>query len=251
MAAILFSLVHVAPTSAAVVTVYWTGTITDCLYFGGAMPAGVANGAPISGELVFETSQYESHTYINGSHNFSERYRYGGTTSLQFSVPGCDWVISGTDISLTGYSFEPKQAFDVFSTSDRNGPLVFPGYVGAFEAAFALFAEISPYPVFDTSNIDAAVFDFEHPTSGSGFLSTRLFDENDNIVEGYYLGFTISQSSSNPIPEPSVPVLIGTAICAFFSRRFREQIKPNKSCHATRNRFAVAHQSLDSARARA
>lgn len=31
----------------------------------------------------------------------------------------------------------------------------------------------------------------------------------------------------------------------------RKMKKPNKSCHATRNRFAVAHQSLDSARARA
>ncbi len=212
----------VAPTSAAVVTVYWSGMITDYTHFGGQLPAGVANGAAISGALSFEADSYDTHLAVTGSHTFGDRYRYGSIASMQFNVTGSEWGISGTDLSLISYVFEPKQAFDAFSDSDRNGILVFPGYVGEFEAGFALFAESSPYPVFSGSDISTAAFDFENPTSGGGFLTTRRLDANDDIVEGYYLTFTIIQSSSSPIPEPSIPAYLGAVVCAMLVGRSRK-----------------------------
>jgi hypothetical protein len=212
----------VTPTSAAVVTVYWAGTITGYTHFGGQLPAGVANGVAISGALSFETDSYDTHFSITGSHTFGDRYRYGSIASMQFNVTGSEWRISGADLSLISYVFEPKQAFDAFSDSDRNGVLLFPGYVGEFEAGFALFAESSTYPIFSDSDISTAAFDFENPTSGGGFLTTRRFDENDDIVEGYYLTFTITQSSSSPIPEPSIPIYLGAVFCAILVRRSRK-----------------------------
>ncbi len=222
-AVFLFAVSLFAPASAAVVTVYWTGAITDCFHFGGEASAGVADGAPISGELSFETDSYETHFSLHGSHTFGDGYHYGSTASMNFSIAGSEWMISGTDLNLISYAFEAKQAFDSFSTSARNLPILFPGYVGEFEAGFALFAENSPFSIFDTSEIENAVFDFENPTSGGGFLTTRLLDENSDIVEGYYLAFTITQSSSSQIPEPSIPAFLGAVSCATLARRSRKQ----------------------------
>ena len=219
---VLAFLTLVAPASAAVVTVYWTGTITQYSYFGGAVPAGLANGVSISGDLSFDTANYDSRVYLNGSHSFGERYGYGSSALLRFSVANSEWILVGTDITFDTKSYEPMQSFDATSHSDRNGFLAFPGYAGMFAGGFALFAENSPYPVFDSSDIETAAFDFENPTSGGGSLTTQLLDVHGDIVEGYYLSFTISQSSSSPIPEPSVPLFFVVGTCAVLARRSRQ-----------------------------
>ena len=141
---------------------------------------------------------------------------------MHFSVAGSEWLISGTDLSLIHYVFGSKQAFDPFSRSTNHVPILFPGYVGEFDAGFALFSENSPFRVFDTSDIENAVFDFENPTSGGGFLTTRRLDGNNNIVEGYYFNFSITQSSSSPIPEPSIPAYLGALFCMMLARRTRK-----------------------------
>lgn len=228
--AILAIYTLVAPASAAVVTVYWTGTITQYSYFGGAVISGLSIGVPISGDLSFDTSDYDSRIYLNGSHSFGDRYHYGSSTLLRFSVSSSNWILAGTDITFDTKSYELVQSFGADSHSDRNGFLVFPGYAGMFSGGLALFAEDSPYPIFDSSDIETAAFDFENPTSGAGSLSTLLLNEQGDIVEGYSILFTISQSSSSPIPEPSIPLFFAAGCFAIVALRSRQITGRTRRC---------------------
>ena len=220
---LLFAGAFAESARSAVVTVYWTGAITDIFEFGiGGVPSGISIGTPISGELVFDSTQFIATSAINGSSSFGDVYRYDGALSLNVYAGSHDWSILGSDVGLINYTSRPRQAFDVFSTSDRNTYDSFPGYVGAFEVGFALFAEASPFSIFDTTDMENATFDFEHPTSAAGSLTTRLLDENDDFVDGYYLDFIISQSSSSPIPEPSVCLLMAFAATVLAAQRRKQ-----------------------------
>lgn len=192
----------------ATVTLYWTGTISYVAEFSdNAVPAGISEGAVISGELRFEAEQYSNHGNILGSHSFGDRYGYGNVLVLTARAAGHEWGVTGSDVSLMQYADPPTQSFDVFSTSDRNSFDPFPKSVGYSEFGFALLNQGSAYSIFDNREIQRTVFDFEHPTSASGFLSSRLFEPGGNISDGYYLQFTISRTSSIPIPESSVGML--------------------------------------------
>jgi len=206
----------------SVVSVYWTGTITGYFEFGvGALPTGVSVGSPITGELRFDTDEYSTASRILGSDTFGDVFRFGESLSLNIASGSQEWNILGSDIGLITNTSAGQQAFDVFGTSERHTAESFAGYVGAFEVAFALFAKATPFSIFDTSDLQSAIFDFERPTSASGFLSTRLLDENDDFVDGYYLDFSIHRSSSSPIPEPSISILLAFTAMSVVIRRYR------------------------------
>lgn len=213
---------------AATLQVHWSGTVSYLNEFApGAVPDGVAEGASVSGTLNIDLPDYDQYMSLNGSHSFGEAYRYSGGLSHTLTIGESQWSVVGGGVSFIYYSYEPKAAFDIFSTSDRSEYISFPNFVGPFELGYAFFAENSP-PIFSLSDgIEEASFDLEQSAYANGFLSSRLWDENDDIVDGYYLTFDITSISSAVVPEPSSATFALAGTSLLWLRRDRKRLSPS------------------------
>jgi len=219
---VLSSLGFGTPIYSAVITLSWKGIIDNLVEFNpDSVPAGTVIGAAVSGVLVFETNQYTQHLNIQASHEYGERYRFDSGLTNSVTIDANQWHLTGSSLDLIGYVYEPTQAFSVFAISERNSTEAFPGYVGSFEFGLALFATNSPRGLFDSLDLESANFELASATSASGFLSTRLWDENDDIVQGYYMSFVVTGISSTSVPEPSDGLMIMTSVLSWVARRRR------------------------------
>jgi hypothetical protein len=140
-----------------------------------------------------------------------------------------EWVIKGADISLLQNLSYPGQAFDSYSTSKNYDFDSFPNYVGTFEYGFGLFDRSLPLKLFDYYyyQIQNLPLDLDEVSDAGGFLTTRLWDDHGNIVNGYYLIFeidTVEQTSYTPIPEPSTLLLLGSGLIGLAGLRKKFKI---------------------------
>lgn len=211
--------------SAAVVTMYWEGTISSITSFAqDSVPAGVALGASIFGSAVFEATQSSSQERILGSHTFGTRFRFGEPLTLTITTAPSEWRFRGGKVGLIGYSNEDKEAIDVYSTSDFSRAESFPNEVGPFEVGFVFLDDRLPLALFDVPEIENTFFDLAQMTVGSGFLTTRRWDMSGEIVEGYYITFDIHRASPTPVPERTSSGLVTGALCmALLGRRPRQK----------------------------
>lgn len=92
------------------------------------------------------------------------------------------------------------QFFGVYTTSRRYDFVEFPNFVGNFELGFAWFDDEEPLGIFGETGLAEAVFDASEVVSGSGHLSSRRWDEDRDIVDGYYISFEIDEVSVSSLP---------------------------------------------------
>ncbi len=190
------------------ISLSWSGHISGVTSFRqDAVPSGISQGDLISGSLTFEPGQYSASSYIYGNIVTGYEYRYGDGLEQTINIGLWEWVINGADISLTNSFSYTSQAFDVFSTSEKCSFDSFPNYVGRFEYGFALFDKDTPLNLFDSYQIEGLQLILDEVSEASGFLTTRLWDDNRDVVDGYYITFVIDEISHSPIvPKPASPI---------------------------------------------
>jgi hypothetical protein len=212
----LYGLLAIFPNNAEgkLISLYWSGHITDIVSFGPeAVPSGISQGDLIRGSLTFETLQYSSISRLYGNVESGYLYQYKKGLKQTIYIETWKWVIKGADIRLIDSLSYPQRAFDVFSTSEDYYYDSFPNYVGTFEYGFALFDSNSPLELFDSYQIENLHLALDEVSSAGGFLSTRLWDNNGDIINGYYIDFEIDQTSYIPIaPNTTQSDLVITAV---------------------------------------
>jgi hypothetical protein len=72
-----------------------------------------------------------------------------------------------------------------------------------------------PLNIFDTFSLPMATIDLNEATSGGGFITSRKWDANGNIIDGYYMSFEILEANILPVPIPSALWLLGSGLAAF------------------------------------
>ena len=228
----------VAPLKAAVVSMYWQGTITGITSFSqNSVPSGVAQGVPISGSLVFDSSQCTGTNDTLGDSSRGERYQYPDSLIQTFTIGQLVWRIQGAYVSLTDYSDYSGvgKTFDVFATSDNSNIELFPNYVGYIEAGFFIGDHNFPPTLFDS--YDIGTIDLSQVTGGGGDLSTRLWDQPyGNIIDGYYVTFNINDISTTPVPEPSSFAFLLGVLCILLITRSGRHNRPNQAVQLTVSR---------------
>lgn len=181
--------------------IYWRGHVASITSFStGSVPDNVYTGAAISGSLVYDPAHRLRRSYIMGDssgykHTFSNHFEQ------TINVSTNEWKIIGGFISFIYNRNIPWDAVDVFSTQDTSQFLSFPKYVGTHEVGFAVFDDESPYDLYESSyDITNAAINWHQICFANGFLTTRRWDENDDIVDGYYMTFDIDAVFPTPIP---------------------------------------------------
>jgi hypothetical protein len=181
--------------------IHWRGQVASVTSFStGSVPDDVCAGATISGHLIYNPDHCLRRSYIMGD---SSGYKH--TFSNQFEqtimVSTNEWKITGGFISFIYNRNMPWNAVDVFSTQDTSQYQSFPKYVGTHEVGFAVFDDTSPYDLYASSyNITNAAINWHQICFANGFLTTRRWDENRDIVEGYYMTFDIDAVFPASIP---------------------------------------------------
>jgi len=184
--------------------IHWQGQVASITSFStGSVPDGVYAGAPISGHLLYDPAHCLRRSYIMGDssgykHTFSNHFEH------TIEVSTNQWKIIGGFISFIYNRNMPWDAVDVFSTSDTSVFESFPKHVGSHEVGFALLDDTSPYELYASSeDIANASISWHEICFANGFLTTRRWDENGDIVEGYYMTFDIDVVFPTPIPPDS------------------------------------------------
>lgn len=181
--------------------IHWQGQVASVTSFStSSVPDGVYAGAPISGRLLYDPAYCLRRSSIMGD---SSGYKF--TFSNQFEhiieVGTNEWKIIGGFISFIYSRDMPWDAVDVFSTSDTSVFESFPKHVGTHEVGFALFDDTNPYQLYVNSyDITNASITWHETCFANGFLTTRRWDDNGDIVEGYYMIFDIDTVFPAPIP---------------------------------------------------
>ena len=220
---LVFASIYTAKSEAALISLNWTGQVTSVTSFKeDAVPTAILLGSVVTGNLVFESSQYDSSSSILGSISSGINYHYTESLQQTVNIETWKWAINGADVSLVENLSTNRQAFDVYSTSEDYNYSLFPNYVGRFEYGFALFDRVVPLQLFDSSQMQSP--DLNEVTDAGGFLTTRLWDEQRNIVNGYYITFDINEVSYSPVPLPPTLFLFISGLGAILFKSKRKQI---------------------------
>lgn len=223
---LLFTLLGAATASHAdVMRIEWSGTIDSITEFrDGALPDGVSVGMGISGITDYNPDDPYEHRDILGSHTFGDVYRFAGSVLQVVNAGEYVWRTEGAKLSFTGWSYETRESFDVFMTSDEGSVLEFPNYVGYVAMGFFAWDDTDPLLLYQSRILDAPGFDFSQFTDAGGSLTTCYFDGGGDITDGYSLWFDIASISISTIPEPSAGLLVcsGLAVLTLIRARKRE-----------------------------
>jgi hypothetical protein len=233
---IFFTAIGIASASADIYTVSWTGAIEGITEFKeGALAEDIEVGSLISGSISYDPAfTYEERTIL-GSNSSGTIFRFPSDAIQKVMIKDHVWAVEGADISFstttfsswnptTGQTTERTEWFDIYSISDRNSVVDFPGFVGAFEMGFAVGDDTSPYNLYQSSELENPQFDFQSFTREGGHLSSRFFDENGDITDGFYITFGIDAVEFSVVPEASSFGFI-LSLAALITLTKRRQIK--------------------------
>ncbi len=181
--------------------IYWRGHIASVTSFStDSVPDDVYAGATISGNLLYDPVHCLRRSYVMGDSS-GYKHTFSNNFEQTIKVSTNEWKIRGGFISFIYNRNIPWDAVDVFSTQDNSQYQSFPKYVGTHEVGFAVFDDESPYELYESSyDITNAAINWHQICFANGFLTTRRWDENGDIVEGYYMTFDIDVVFPTPIP---------------------------------------------------
>lgn len=192
-------------------SVYWYGHIDSIISFKeGAIPDGVSQGSLITGSFKYYPFDFFSKGSIRGTYDTGTIYRYNETLSQTISIGESTWIINGASLSLTDgisygdsffNSFRSNQKAVIYSNSDLNSFEKFPNYAGNFEYSLGFSDDTYPFSLFN-SYPENPYFSLAKITGAGGNLSSRQWDSQGNITNGYYISFYIDKVSPSPIPLP-------------------------------------------------
>jgi hypothetical protein len=212
LCAVIFCFVSTS-SYAATISVYWTGHVTSITSFSpGAVPTGVTQNSQISGNLIFESTQYTSRSKILGNFSSGEKYRYTTGLIQTITSEGWEWQISGADVTLQHIFSSDRQSFGTYSTSDNYSYNSFPNFVGRFEYGISLSDGNAPLQLFNSYQINNLALALDEITRASGHLASRHWDQNGDIDDGYYITFGIDVVSLTPVPLPPVLWFFGSGL---------------------------------------
>lgn len=190
----------------------WVGEIESITEFKeGALPEGIEVGSLIAGSISYDSIFAHEERNILGSNSSGTIFRFPADVIQKVMIRDHTWIVEGADVTfstwtfsswnpITGQVIDRTEWFDIYSISDRNSIVSFPGFVGAFEIGFAVGEDTSPYELYQSIELDNPQFNFEHFTREGGHLSSRFFDENGNITDGFYISFKITMVLENSLP---------------------------------------------------
>jgi len=198
---LVIATINIEKSEAAMLSLNWSGQVTSITSFNeNAVPASIAIGSEVLGSLVYDLTGYNSSYDVFGFF-YGSTYRYPEGLRRTIDIGAWKWAFNGGDISLVRYPLT-FQAFDIYTTSENYGYDLFPNYVGRFEYGVAFFDSDYPFGLFGSSAMQKP--DLNQMTVANGFLTTRLWDNQDNIIDGYYITFDIDEASFNSVPLPSM-----------------------------------------------
>lgn len=144
---------------------------------------------------------------------------------MEFRIGSAVWRFSESNLFLqwVNTSGPTTQLFESHSTSNDFSFDSFPNYAGSFNVGFFIRDENHPLEFWDTADIESTVFDVGNFTSGGGGISTALADDDGDLIDGYSLGFNVTNLTITTIPEPSViGLMLGfTTLTLSFRRKNR------------------------------
>jgi len=181
--------------------IHWQGHVASITSFSaGSVPDNVYTGASISGQLLYDPDACLYRSSLSGDSS-GYRYTFSNDFVQTIWVNSNQWQVTGGRLTFLYTGYIPWEAVDVFSTQDTSQYQSFPKYVGTHEVGFAVFDDESPYDLYQSSyDITNAAINWHQICFANGFLTTRRWDENDDIVEGYYMTFDIEAVFPTPIP---------------------------------------------------
>jgi hypothetical protein len=196
-------------------SIYWSGHVDRITSFKeGAIPDGISQGSLITGSFKYYPFDFFSKGSIRGTYDTGTIYRYNETLNQAIKIGESTWIINGASLSLTDgksyddsffNSFSSNQKAVIYSNSDLNSFEKFPNYAGNFEYGLGFSDDIYPFSLFN-SYPENPYFALAEITGAGGNLSSRQWDSQGNITNGYSISFYIDKVSPSPIPLP--PALI-------------------------------------------
>lgn len=198
--------------TASEIKISWSGKVLSIVEFkANAIPAVISVGDQITGTLRFDQSAYDKSTDILGNMSYGNNYYYLSGLKQSIYIGQWNWVLDSGKIQLSSFYNTDNKYFDVFSSSNslyNFSYIEFPNYVGEFELGFALKDDKLPLNIFDIYSLPMANFDFNEVTWGEGFITSREWDSNNDIVDGYYITFEISEVTIENVAN-APPIVTG------------------------------------------
>lgn len=191
---------------ASEIIISWSGQVEGVVEFKDtALPAGITVGDQIAGTLRFDQSTYDKSTSILGNLSFGNNFYYYSDLKQSIFIDEWNWVLDSGKVILSRYYDTNTKYFDVYTNSSSLadfGFIEFPNFVGNFELGFALKDDQQPLDIFDTYSLHMATLDLNEVTWGGGHISSREWDENRDIIDGYYISFEILEANISSVPIP-------------------------------------------------
>ena len=190
----------------------WVGEIESITEFKeGALPEDIEVGSLIAVSISYDSAFAYEERSILGSNSSGTIFRFPADVIQKMMIKDHIWVVEGADIEFstwtssswnptTGQVITRTEWFNIYSISDRNSVVTFPGFSGAFEMGFAVGDDTSPHELYQSGELENPQFDFQSFTREGGHLSSRFFDENGDIADGFYLRFKITRVLEDGLP---------------------------------------------------
>jgi hypothetical protein len=229
LAVVVFLLVNVfcQDVTASESIISWTGQVQSLFEFkSNALPAGISVGDQISGTLRFDQSAYNKSNSILGNMSYGNNYNYFSELQQSIYIGQWNWLLDSGEVTLSSFYDRDNKYFDVFTSSSsvyKYNYINYPNYVGEFELGFALKDDQLPLNIFNTYSLPMATLDLNEATWGGGFISSRKWDTNNDIVDGYYISFGISEANISPVPIPGALWLLGSGLAALAGTNIRRK----------------------------
>ncbi len=207
---------------ASEIIISWSGQVEGVVEFKDtALPAGITVGDRISGSLRFDQSSYDNSTSILGNESSGNNFYYYSELNQSIFIDEWNWVLDSGKVTLARYYDTDTKYVDVYtnSSSPDFGFIEFPNFVGNFELGFFLKDDQQPLDIFNTYSLDMATLDLNEVTGGGGHISSREWDVNRDIIDGYYISFEILEANISFVPIPGAFWLLGSGLAGLIGLR--------------------------------
>ena len=212
---------------ASEIIISWSGQVEGIVEFKDtALPAGITVGDQIAGTLRFNQLTYDKSTSILGNMFYGNNFYYYSDLKQSIFIDEWNWVLDSGQVTLCSSYDTNNKYFDVYTNSSSFadfGFIEFPNFVGNFELGFALKDDQQPLYIYDIDLLHMATLDLNEVTWGGGHISSREWDENRDIIDGYYISFEILEANISSVPIPGAFWLLCSGLAGLVGLRKKFQ----------------------------